>query len=441
MRPLRLAIALPLIWLVLACGYIRAGLLEEGVAAKTAGNLKKSADLLGKAVATDPRNVEAWYQYGTVLGWLGRLDEALNAIKKGIQVKPSHFDLRMAEARILSWKADFPAADACLAALDVEYPDNEEIMVMQGRIAGWRGEPVEAQKFYVKVLEKNPNQVDALTGMGDLEMDKARFKKARELYVRAQAIDPAPDIQKRIERIDEQPKARVDVGVSGSTFRREERDDWWGTYLAVSTKIQRWGLWGRWEYGERFALRDDLWEFGVAGPVVPGVAASLFAGFTPEADYNANAYAEGTASWRIFKKVGTLGVGKLLTEGRWADYEAAQVNTYRLGWEQELRDGWTVNARWVRLSYDTGDETDGWVAFLSWAPKEGWQVQFGGGQSVESLNNQTIRTDQVLESWSLFGSLIIPISKVWHLRFDLEYEDVKDSVARYGMAVGVGRDF
>jgi YaiO family outer membrane protein len=413
-------------------------LYEEGLAAKKDGRTEEAAGLLRKATAAQPGNAEAWFHYGTVLGWQGKHNEALEALRRGLKLAPKDFDLRMAEARVMAWKSDYAAADGRLASMDADFPQNEEVLVMRGRIAGWRGDPKEARSFYESALSANPNQVDALTGLGDLEVDRSKFKEARELYVRALAQDPSPDIQKRIDRIDQRSRGRADFGVTGSTFTRGDRDNWWSTYLSLSTQIRTWSVWGRWEVGERFAMRDHTLEFGAAGPVMTGIQATIFGGFTPDADYNANAYAEGALRWRLFKKVAGLGSGTLLTEGRWANYEAAQVNTYRLGWEQEIRDGWTVNARWIRLSYDSGENTDGWLAYLSWEPKERWMVRFGGGQSVESLTNQTLQDDRVLESWTVFLGLIAPLSEKWHVRIDAEREDVKDSVVRYGIAMGVG---
>jgi YaiO family outer membrane protein len=414
---------------------------EDGLAAKQAGRLEEASGLLRKATEAQPANAEAWFNYGTVLGWQGKNDESLEALRKGLAVAPKDYDLRVGEARVMAWKSDYAGADERLAALDAEFPKNEEILALRGRIAGWRGDPKAARNFYEQVLAINPNQVDALTGLGDLELERSKFKQARELYVRALAGGSSEDIQKRIDRIDQRSRGRADFGVTGSTFERGERDDWWSTYLSLSTKIQAWSIWGRWEYGERFELRDNQFEFGAAGPVVTGVQATVFGGFAPDADYSANGYVEGALRWRLYKKAGPIGSGTLLTEARWADYEAAQVDTYRLGWEQAICDGWTVSGSWIRLHYDTGEDTDGWISTLTWEPKERWMVRVGGGQSVESLTNQTIQEAQSLKSWTVFFGIIVPVSEKWHIRIDAEREDVKDSVVRYGVAVGMGCQF
>ncbi|WP_038160446.1 tetratricopeptide repeat protein [Verrucomicrobium sp. BvORR106] len=418
-----------------------AGVYENGLKAKKEGRVDEAIELLGKATQAQPRNAEAWYHYGTVLGWKARNDDALEALRRGLAIAPKDFDLRMAEARVMAWKSDYAGADARLEKLEKEFPESLDVAVMRGRIAGWRGDPKEARHRYEEILTKDPMQVDALTGMGDLEVERNRVREARGYYERAVAIDASPENQKRLDGLDAIPKGRVDTGVTGSTFARGERDDWWGYYMVVTAKLLEWDVWARWEIGERFLLQDETYEFGASGQIVPGVRATVFGGFTPDAGYSANSYAEADVRWRAYKKLGRLGSGWFLTEGRWADYEAGEVSTSSIGWEQQLVDGWSVNARWVHLYYDTGEGTDGWVAYLSWEPKEGWLIRIGGGQAVESITNQTLQESSALESWTIFIGVLFPISEHWHFRVDLEREDVKDSVVRYGLALGVGCNF
>lgn len=426
---------------VFAMTSLWAGVYEDGLKAKKEGRLDAAAELLERATSVQPGNAEAWYHYGTVLGWKARHDEALTALRRGLAIVPKDFDLRMGEARVLAWKADYAGADDRLAKLEEEFPDHLDIAVMRGRIAGWRGDPQEARRRYEAILARDPMQVDALTGMGDLEVERNRVRDARGYYERAVAIDASPENQKRLDGLDAIPKGRVDTGVTGSTFERGERDDWWSYYLAVTLRLWEWDVWARWEIGEKFLLQDESYEFGASGQITKGIRATVLGGFTPDAGYSANAYADGSIRWRMYEDLGRLGSGWLLTEGRWADYEAGEVSTSRLGWEQELGNGWTVNARWVHLFYDTGEETDGWIAYLTWEPRDRWLVRIGGGQSVESITNQTLGESSGLESWTLFAGVLFPISERWYFRVDVEREDVKDSVVRYGLALGVGCKF
>lgn len=417
------------------------GVYEDGLAAKKAGRHEEAAQLLARATAQAPDNAEAWFHYGTVLGWTNRHDEAITALLHGLQLAPQDFDTRLALARVYAWKADYPAADRRLAELEKDFPDNLDVAVMRGRVAGWRGDTPEARRRYQAILQKDPAQVDALTGLGDIEAGEQRIAQARELYQRALEQDPSPDIQKRLDQLRDPPRGRVDIGVTGSTFQRGDRDDWWSSFGSYSQKLFGWDVWLRGEVGQRFDLQDETYEIGAAGSIVTGIQANVFAGFTPDADFCASSYVDASLRWRLYQQCGLLGNGWLLTEMRWADYEPASVLTTRLGWEQELGGGWTVNAHWLHFGYDTGAAENGWIAFLAWEPKDRWYIRVGGAQTVESLTNQTLSANDSLHSWTVFSGLVLPISEQWHLRVDLEREDVKDSVVRYGAALGVGRRF
>ena len=414
-----------------------AGVYEDGLAAKKAGQHERAAELLAQATRANPENAEAWFHYGTVLGWLKRHEPALAAIREGLKRAPKDYDLRVAEARVMAWMADYANAETRLASLAREFPGNLEVMVMQGRVAQWRKDEAGAKRIYESVLAKDPNQIDALTGLGDIQAAQGETEAARGLYERALAIDPSPDVQKRLDGLKSAPNFRIDVGLTGSTFARGERSDWWSVYGAVSTRIKAADVWFRVEQGERFGLHDFTLEAGASVPLHKNVRATLFGGYTPDADFSAEYYGELALRGRVFEQVGPLGSGWLLVEGRVADYELSRVITTRLGWEQELGKGWTLNARWLHLSYENGDTTDGWITYLSWEPREGWSMRLGAARSVESLTNQTLQAGDTLQSWTIFGGVIFPLTESLQMRVDLEREEVKSSVIRYGGAVGL----
>lgn len=413
---------------------------QRGLAAKKAGRFDRAITLLATATAEHPENAEAWFHYGTVLGWEGRLDEALVALDKGLARAPHDFDLRMARARVLAWKSDYPTADRVLAELEKEFPRNLDVSVMRARVANWRGDIHEAKQRYESILQMDARQVDALTGLGDIKAEASKFSEARDLYERAYAQDASPDIRRRLEGLDQMTLWRVDGGVTGSTFERGDRDDWWSVYTLISHKWAGFNWWLRVEQGERFKLHDTTLELGVGGQVMKGVEATLLGGFTPDAGYSANWYGDGSIRWHTANRIGPLGRGWLLTEARWADYHVAGVFTSRIGWEQELGKGLHLNARWIHSYYDFGDGTDGWVAYLSQEPSDGWLWKVGVAQSVESLTNQAVAGGN-LQSWTAFAAVVFPLSSQWSARVDIEREEVKNSVVRYGLGVGLGRKF
>ena len=418
-----------------------AGVYEQGLEAKNAGRHEEAARLLRKATSAQPSNVEAWLHYGMVLGWQSKYDEALTALRQGLRRKPENYDLRMAEATVLAWSKDYPAADECLARLEKKFPSNLEVALMRGRIAVWRGDLAEGRRRYEAILQKDPNQAEVLMGLGDIEMEEWHVSQAKTLYERALAVQPSAEIEQRLEAAKSQTQSRIDMGMSGSTFARQERDEWWGVFGSYSHKFRGWDAWLRVETGERFNLQDVTWETGTSGLVMKGIRTTVYGGITPDASYSARWYADVSVSWRLYEKLGPLGRGDLLTEARWADYTDVGVRITRLGWQQQVADAWTINAHWLHFSYDTGMEADGWQMSIAWEPKERWQFRIGAGQAVESLTTQTLQQGRSIQSWTIFASMVMPVSDFWHVRLDLEREEVQNGVIRYGMAAGCGYRF
>ena len=80
----------------------------------------------------------------------------------------------------MAWMADYPGAEARLNALDREFPGNLDVWVMKGRVAQWRKNEPEAKRIYEDILQKDPNQIDALTGLGDIHAARGEIAQARE---------------------------------------------------------------------------------------------------------------------------------------------------------------------------------------------------------------------------------------------------------------------
>lgn len=415
-----------------------ASALERGLAAKTAGDLPRAERELAIAVKDEPRNAEAWLHYGTVLGWQKHYAEAAAALDRGLAIAPKDFDLRLARIRVRAWQGDYDTAARELEGMAREFPDNEEIQVMQGRVAGWREQRAAATQHYGHVLERNPRQVDALTGMGDLARDAGRKKEALDYYRRAAAEDPSPDVMGRITAIENERDWRWDVGVTGSTLSGSG-DDWWSVWTQVSHKIGPGALWGRLEQGERFGLQDTLLEAGWEGRVHERAALAILLGGSPDADWAADWYGESRLRWQTAE-----GWPDALVELRYADYDSGAVWTFRTGLEQDFGAGWRGSLRWVHQEFEEGDPTEGWIAIVERDLGSGWWFRVGNAGGAESLSSQTIgQPGGIRRSTTWFAGLRGPLGASEHRgwRVDLEFEDVRKGADRRGISLGIFQEF
>ncbi len=411
--------------------------LERGLAAKAAGDLPRAERELASAVKAEPRNAEAWFHYGTVLGWQKRYDDAAAALDRGLAIAPRDFDLRLARIRVRAWQADYATAARELEGMAREFPDNEEIQVMQGRVAGWQNQKAAAAGYYQGVLERNPRQVDALTGTGDLAREAGRKKEALDYYRRAAAVDPSPDVAGRIASLENERDWRADAGFTASTLSGPG-DDWWSVWAQLSRRMGPGAMWGRIEQGERFGLQDTLLEAGWEGRVHERAALAALLGGSPDADWAAEWYGESRLRLQTAE-----GWPDALFEIRHADYASGDVWTFRTGIEREFSAGWRGSLRWVHQEFEAGDATEGWIAALERDLGSGWWFRIGNAGGAESLSSQTVgQPGGVRRSTTWFAGLRGPLGaehRGW--RVDLEFEDVRKGADRRGISVGLFQEF
>ena len=418
-------------WMISSLAF--ASPLQRGMQAKADGDFDLAVRELGDAVKDEPKNIEAWLQYGTVLGWQKRYDDALAAIDRGLEISPDHYELRMARGRIIAWQGNFGEASKEFAELAKQYPDAEEIWVMQGRIATWSGNLDQAEKFYQKVIGQNAKQVDALTGLGDVALERQKRDEAEMYFLRALAVDPAPDIQARLDRMKQQTFNRIDIGITASSFAGGARSDWWSYWMQYSAQTSMGVFWGKLEQGERFDESDTVLEIGWEGSLLEDVQTRVFVGASPDAFWAANWYAETNLLWKPMEE----SLPGIIAEFRYADYVPRGVFTSRLGLEQEFGEGWKTSLRWVHQRFDGGDPTNGWILMLNKEYKSGYGWVLGVAQGAESLDGQALAATTVLESTTYFGGVRGPINDRWGWRVDFEFEDIDVGSNRRGIALGV----
>ncbi|MEA5465319.1 tetratricopeptide repeat protein [Leptothoe sp. PORK10 BA2] len=103
---------------------------------------------------------------------------------------PSSLLIRQRQIQVLAM-TDPDAANEAAAALVADNPDAPEVYLLQGQIAQDTGRLTTASRAYETLLERNPEQFDAIVGLAGVRFQQLRYQEARRLY--DQAIEIAPD--------------------------------------------------------------------------------------------------------------------------------------------------------------------------------------------------------------------------------------------------------
>src|SRR5262245_22521481 len=142
-----------------------------------------------RALAGDSASVRALYRLGVLASWDGKLDSSLTLLSKARSYEPADPDVRIAEARVISWKGDYSRAVQHYDSVLADHPDNREAALGRAQVLGWAGKYREADQQYALLMSVNPQDLDALAGRGQLAAWNGDYPLAVEYYSAALAVD------------------------------------------------------------------------------------------------------------------------------------------------------------------------------------------------------------------------------------------------------------
>ncbi|MDE0297106.1 MAG: tetratricopeptide repeat protein [Candidatus Poribacteria bacterium] len=153
-----------------------------------------------KALWHDPNLVEAHSGLGHAYFGLGRLDDALKAQQKAIELQPDMAEAHVAKGLILLQRAEKSEAKAdyerAISAFrkGIELNSKLEIPILVraslGRIYLQEGKLKEASHQFEEILKVDPNSGDAHYYLGTLHVRRRNYEKAEESYGHAIKLDP-----------------------------------------------------------------------------------------------------------------------------------------------------------------------------------------------------------------------------------------------------------
>jgi len=154
--------------------------------------------LLRKALDTDPKNYQAWFDLGFVLNRLNRADESIAAYRKSVAAKPDIFESNLNLGLMLA-RTNNPDAEPFLrAATSLKPTAHSASEQAQGQARAWLAiahlvegnKPDDAQQAYRKASELTPKDPEPYLSAGLLHERQKEFPAAEEEYKQVLALDP-----------------------------------------------------------------------------------------------------------------------------------------------------------------------------------------------------------------------------------------------------------
>jgi len=147
-------------------------------------------------IALDPSNKKAVSEAAKYHSYLEEYDLAVALLDSFFIAHPNETDreLRFQFARNLAWFRDFDRAIEIVDGLLKEYPDDLDYQLFRAQVSVWNSIDTDiAREYLTNVLNKTPNNIDAVIAMGSLSLLERDYIKAQEYATKAFELDPTSD--------------------------------------------------------------------------------------------------------------------------------------------------------------------------------------------------------------------------------------------------------
>lgn len=134
-----------------------------GLMARELGDLEE-AEACFRA-ATEGGGAAPWFELGVTLAWMGRVDDAEQAVSQALALQPDLPGAALMHARLLGWQGHHGQALAALDRLLEADPRDPEIWAARGSVHLAQGAPASARADFEQALRLNPVHSEATAGL------------------------------------------------------------------------------------------------------------------------------------------------------------------------------------------------------------------------------------------------------------------------------------
>lgn len=243
------------------------------------GHYTSAIAIYDTLITWNQRTRDAVLGRAQTLAWAGQLGDALVAYKSWVRNHPTDRDASIDYARALAWNGQLDEAEAMYTQLAVT--GNATARKGLARLIGWRGELQRSERTWRQVLETDPNDPEALTGLAQVLTWQGRQSDAESALLLALHANPTYGDARALLRwvqADLRPSLTVSgVGINDSDNNRSTTFSadyvargWWNgaigagysgrsaNFAAIDSRADGFNLFARWQPGSSsWQLRAD----------------------------------------------------------------------------------------------------------------------------------------------------------------------------------------
>jgi len=161
-----------------------------GSANQSLGKLDEAIEAYREAISIKPDFTEAYYNMGIVFQIDGKLSEAIEAYKKAISIKPDYAEACCNMGNAHRDKGELvEAIEAYKKAISIK-PDSVEMYSNIGSVLQKQGKLPEAIEAYKKAISVKPDYAEAYNNMGNVLKDQGKLEEAIKVFNKAISIKP-----------------------------------------------------------------------------------------------------------------------------------------------------------------------------------------------------------------------------------------------------------
>jgi len=337
-------------------------------------------------------------------------DSMIALLESELEENPDHAYLQLELARAHAWKGNHEKAARLLTGLERRYPDNPDVGLVAGYLAYYQQDYETARNKFEGILDAYPGYEDARDGLENVERALRR---------------PVPQ------------NWSVDTGFEWSTFDRQDRPDWFNSFVQLTRRINegRSAVHARIERYDQFENIDSYYETGISHSFGDRLYGYVRAGITPEADFRPDYRLAGGGAFRLTPPT-RLAVPIWLTlDMRYDKYADTEIVNADPGLRAVFAPGWAASTKIITVNEAGKDTLYGWLGRLDGRLFDDLGFYAGYANAPETVAARTVDTV------TLFGGLSLDLTPRHTLRLGYTRDDRQNSYLRHALSASVSFRF